>query len=70
MKAPAALVGKNLKQLDFRARYKCNVLAIKTGEHMNISPYAEDVIRQHDVLVIVGKNNDLGALEIALAEEG
>jgi trk system potassium uptake protein TrkA len=70
MKAPAAVVGKNLKQLDFRARYKCNVLAIKTGEHMNISPYAEDVIRQHDVLVIVGKNNDLGALEIALAEEG
>jgi len=68
IKAPAQVVGKNLKQLDIRARFKCNVLAIKTGDSMNISPYAEDIIHENDTLVIVGKNEDLSSLEITYAE--
>lgn len=68
IKAPAQVVGKNLKQLDIRARFKCNVLAIKTGDSMNISPYAEDIIHENDTLVIVGKNEDLSNLEITYAE--
>ncbi|UVI31383.1 potassium channel family protein [Paenibacillus spongiae] len=68
IKAPAQVVGKNLKQLDIRARFKCNVLAIKTGDSMNISPYAEDIIHEQDTLVIVGKNEDLTNLEITYAE--
>lgn len=68
MKAPRHFTGKNLKQLDVRAKFKCNVMAIKTGVKMNISPYAEDIIHEDDVLVIVGKNNDLTNLEIAYAE--
>ncbi|MBW7458710.1 potassium channel family protein [Paenibacillus sepulcri] len=68
MKAPAQAVGKNLKQLDIRAKYKCNVLAIKTDNHMNISPYADDIIKDNDILVIVGKNQDLTDLEIVYAE--
>ncbi|MCQ6559188.1 potassium channel family protein [Paenibacillus mendelii] len=68
IKAPAQVVGKNLKQLDIRARFKCNVLAIKTGDKMNISPYAEDIIHENDTLVIVGKNEDLSNLEITYAE--
>lgn len=68
MKAPRQFTGKNLKQLDVRAKFKCNVMAIKTGVKMNISPYAEDIIHEDDVLVIVGKNNDLTNLEIAYAE--
>ncbi|MFD0714416.1 potassium channel family protein [Paenibacillus sp. GCM10027626] len=68
MKAPAKVVGRNLKQLDIRAKFKCNVLAIKTGDVMNISPYAEDLIKEDDVLVIVGKNDDLAHLEFVYAE--
>lgn len=68
MKAPIPAVGKNLKQLDIRAKYKCNVLAIKTDDRMNISPYADDVIKENDILVIVGKNADLASLEIVYAE--
>lgn len=68
MKAPRQFTGRNLKQLDVRAKFKCNVMAIKTGAKMNISPYAEDIIHEDDVLVIVGKNNDLTNLEIAYAE--
>ena len=68
LKAPESMVGKNLKQLDIRARYRCNVMAIKSGEAMNISPYAEDLIKSGDVLVIVGKNDDLAKLELQFSE--
>ncbi|MBP3965910.1 TrkA family potassium uptake protein [Paenibacillus sp. DLE-14] len=68
IKVPSFAVGKNLKQLDIRAKYKCNVLAIKTGNELNISPLAEDVIRTDDVLVIVGKTEHLSELELDYAE--
>ncbi|SFE39839.1 trk system potassium uptake protein TrkA [Paenibacillus catalpae] len=68
IKAPEAMIGKSLKQLDIRAKFKCNVMAIKTNGVMNIAPYAEDLIRPEDILVIVGKNSDLSNLEIAYSE--
>lgn len=67
MKAPGRMVGKNLKQLDIRARYRCNVMAIK-NTRMNISPSPMDLIEQGDILVIVGKNDDLAELELAYVE--
>jgi trk system potassium uptake protein len=68
IKAPEQMIGKSLKQLDIRAKHKCNVMAIKTGTVMNIAPYADDLIGRDDVLVIVGKNSDLSNLEIAYSE--
>jgi len=68
LKAPQKAVGKNLKQLDIRAKFKCNVMAIKTAGQMNISPYAEDIIMEDDILVILGKNDDLAHLELVFAE--
>ncbi|MUT68654.1 TrkA family potassium uptake protein [Paenibacillus sp. NEAU-GSW1] len=68
VKAPKAMIGKNLVQLDIRQKFKCNVMAIKNGTAMNIAPYADDMIKDGDVLVIVGKNKDLSSLEIAYSE--
>lgn len=68
LQAMPVMVGKNLKQLDIRARFRCNVMAIKTGDKMNIAPNAEDSIREGDVLVIVGRNDDLARLERHYAE--
>jgi K+ transport systems, NAD-binding component len=70
LEAPPVMVGKNLKQLDIRARFRCNVMAIKTGGRMNIAPNAEDSIREGDILVIVGKNGDLARLERHYADNG
>ncbi|RAP78578.1 potassium channel family protein [Paenibacillus montanisoli] len=67
LKAPAFAVGKNLRQLDVRAKYKCNVLAIKMDGELNISPNAEDIIKENDVLVIVGKNEHIADLELDYA---
>jgi trk system potassium uptake protein TrkA len=57
------MVGKTLRQLDVRARYNVNVIAIKSGEQFNISPSPDDVIQQNDVLVVIGHNLDLKKFE-------
>jgi trk system potassium uptake protein TrkA len=68
LKVNSKMVGKNLRQLDIRAKHRCNVIAIKTGDKMNIAPHAEDLITENDVLIIVGKNKDLNNFEMAYSD--
>lgn len=65
MKASAAQIGKSLRQLDIRAKYSCNVMAVKRGGRMNIAPNPDDQLRSNDVLVVVGSNRDLRKFEKA-----
>jgi len=70
LKAGPAMIGKNLRQLDIRNKYGCNVMGIRSKDGaMNISPSAEDLIREGDVLVVVGKNEDLYRFERAFSRE-
>ncbi|WP_018130780.1 potassium channel family protein [Effusibacillus pohliae] len=57
------MVGKTLAESDIRRKFGCTVMAIKSGDQINISPMAQDRIKQGDVLVVVGKNEDLQELE-------
>jgi len=68
MEAAPGMIGRNLRELGIRAELGCRVLAIKTGNRMNISPGAEDLIREGDVLVNVGRNRDLHRLEKSYPE--
>lgn len=61
--APSFMVGKTLLQLDVRAKYGVNVIAIKTRDSFNIAPKADDTINEGDVLVIIGHNDDIKKLE-------
>ena len=63
--APPQMIGRNLRQLDIRARYGCTVMAIKNKDGMNVAPRAEDQITDGDILVIVGKNEDLHQVEVS-----
>lgn len=65
IKAVGGMIGKNLRELDIRAKFGCNVMGIKRDGRMNISPHAEDSILSDDVLVVVGKNEDLQRFEVA-----
>ncbi|PYI50866.1 potassium channel family protein [Paenibacillus flagellatus] len=67
LRASPSMVGQTLRQLDIRAKYGCNVMALKTGDKMNISPHADDSIRQDDVLIVVGQNEQLRHLERVFA---
>jgi trk system potassium uptake protein TrkA len=68
MKVPSAMVGKSLKQLDLRAKYECNVLAVKRHGQLNITPRADEQLHPEDVLVIVGRNELLTRMEQSYAE--
>lgn len=49
-------IGKTLAQLDLRIRYGINVMAIKKGSDMNITPSPNEVIEAEDILVAIGSN--------------
>lgn len=68
MQVPSAMYGKSLRELDIRLKYNCNVLAVKRDGEMNITPRADEPLTGDDVLVIVGKNEQLTKLEQAYAE--
>ncbi|MFW6001282.1 MAG: potassium channel family protein [Halanaerobium sp.] len=57
------MVGKTLKELQFRSEFNVNVMAIKRGEDLHISPGADDKILEGDRLVLMGKNESLDNLK-------
>ena len=54
--APAAWVGKSLMELQVRAKLGVNIIAIRRGEKITVSPAADYVIGAEDVVLIVGDN--------------
>ena len=54
---------KSLKELKLPNEYGVSVMAIKSGDDLNISPYAEDIIRRGDTLIVIGDNTSLKKLE-------
>jgi trk system potassium uptake protein TrkA len=60
--APAALVGRSLKEIGMRQRYHLAVIAIRRGDQVIVSPRAEEVIRPDDILVVLGRIADVEKL--------
>lgn len=63
---PQSWVGKDLRDLNLRARYGVNVVAIRNindDEQINVSPKADNEIKEGDVLIVIGDNEDLRKLE-------
>jgi trk system potassium uptake protein TrkA len=56
--SPSSLVGKSLKEGDIRQQYGIVVIAIRREEEAIISPRAEEVIQEGDILVILGRTVD------------
>jgi trk system potassium uptake protein len=63
VKAPQELIDKSLQEANLRPRFGINVVAIKHGEELNVSPKAEDAILAGDVLVVIGGNEGIQSLE-------
>lgn len=55
--------GLSLRDLNMRAKYGINVMAIKRGTEINISPRATDMVKKGDVLVVIGHNDDIQKIE-------
>lgn len=68
MVPPRGFIGRSLREIDVRAKYGLNVIGIKkpakegrekAGERVNFSPKADDVIREGDVLIVIGPNENI-----------
>lgn len=57
-------VGKNLLELNFRQKYGLNMIAIRDKDgKINVSPLAEDVIKEGDTVLLVGSEEQLGKFD-------
>jgi len=71
--APAAFVGRTLKQLELRPRLGLTLIAIKRRSDdsgavvTNIAPAADEIIRPGDILALLGGNEKLNQLDQLLA---
>nr|WP_319539657.1 cation:proton antiporter [uncultured Methanospirillum sp.] len=53
------LAGKNLAESHLRSRFHVSVVAIRRGNRMIINPGGEDVIRGSDILMIIGRPDEI-----------
>ena len=61
--SPKSWVGKSLKELNVRAKLGVNIIAVENGKSTNVSPAADYRIQPEDVLVVLGDNYALEALQ-------
>ncbi len=59
---PEEWVGRSLIDLNLRAKRKLNVIGIRRMEHLNINPDAAEPLKAEDVLIMIGKNEELKKL--------
>lgn len=54
---------KTLRELRLSNKYGITVIAIKHDEGLNISPYADDIIKKGDIIIFIGDNESFRKLE-------
>ncbi|WP_068773946.1 TrkA family potassium uptake protein [Paenibacillus sp. FJAT-26967] len=57
------IAGLTLKELDPRARYGCSIVAINKSEDMIIAPTADDILQENDVMVVIGRKDQIDDFE-------
>lgn len=64
--AGPTLEGTTILDLDLRANYGLNIIAIKRDDHITVSPDPEEYIERGDMLIVIGHDNDLRRFESKL----
>lgn len=60
---PSKWVGKSMEELKLRAKYGINVIAFKRNKVIDISPEPQETFRAKDLLIVVGKNENIEQIE-------
>ena len=61
--APKGWIGKTLKELNIRAKLGVNIIAVESGKKTNVSPSADYQIQEGDIMVVLGDNYSLEAVQ-------
>lgn len=59
---PAGWVGKTIRDLNIRAKYGVNVIAVRRGQEICVSPGAEYVMAAEDKPIVLGKEAAISAV--------
>jgi trk system potassium uptake protein TrkA len=62
------LSGNTLIDLDIRAKYGINIVAIKRGKEIFVTPQADEVIQKDDILFVIGADTDIDRFEKRVLE--
>lgn len=52
-------IGKTIREVNFRARYRVSILGTKREGRVNLLPLADHVFRKGEHLMVIGKNTDI-----------
>jgi len=63
IKANEILAGSTIIDLDIRAKYGINIVAIKRGPDILVSPQADEKIIINDILIVIGADADINRFE-------
>ncbi|QQD83473.1 Ktr system potassium transporter KtrC [Bacillus siamensis] len=61
--ANSRLAGNTLLDLDIRAKYGINSVAIKREKEVIVSPLATEMIQKEDILIVIGSLTDISRFE-------
>ena len=61
--APKSWIGKSLRDLNVRAKLGVNIIAVESGKATYVSPPAEYQVFKGDVMVVLGDNKSLEAVQ-------
>jgi len=53
----------SIMDLNIRAKYGVNIMAIKHGGVINVSPKAQDMLEKGDTIVVIGTNEDIRKID-------
>lgn len=62
VQVPAAFLGKTVHDADLRIGFSLTLVAIKRGEQVIISPPVDEIYKPGDLLIVIGKIEDLDRL--------
>jgi trk system potassium uptake protein TrkA len=63
------LHGHSLLELDIRAKYGINIVAIKRHDDIIVSPLASETIYAGDILIVIGADQDIDRFESEVVDE-
>jgi trk system potassium uptake protein TrkA len=55
--------GHSIIDLDIRAKYGINIVAIKRNKDIIVSPQAIEIIQKNDILIVIGADADISRFE-------
>lgn len=59
---PGGWAQHTIRDLDIRAKYKVNVIAVRRGSEINVAPGADWIMAPGDKLIVLGEDGNISAL--------